>query len=536
LVVVSAVLFAARVLTRTGEPPATDSGPTYYVSPAGNDNANGLSPRRAWRSVDRASRAVFRPGDRLLFEGGSEFAGRLVLEHSDGGRADQPVVVGSYGTGRARIMPRGEAGVSVINTAGVEIRDLEFVGDEAAHRTSAGISFFADEPAQLDHVVVANVDVSGFRDGINLGGKNGGGFRDVQISDSVLHDNSEVGLLTYGPPFDAERPTYAHQRVTISGVEVYHNVGDPTNPTRNTGSGILIGSVDGATVERSSAHDNGALCNAIEGPVGIWAYDSRRVVIQRNLSYNNRTSVADGGGFDFDQNVSESVLQYNLSYGNDGAGFLVYSAVANTALKDNVVRFNISAEDARRSSRYGGITVVGSAHNIDIYHNTVVISGEAERQPAALLLAPGLTGVTVRNNIFRVTTSGPVVAAPRLPTSDILLQGNDYINLGGPLAIWWGDTTYSTLRAWRSGTGQELDGADAVGISADPWPSTPQLAGLRNAADITMATAFMVPPTSPVVGKGMDLRARFGIDVGATDFWSHPLSGIPPTIGAHQVG
>ena len=58
---------------------------TYYLSPSGSDAAAGISPAKAWRTLGRASRAVLRPGDRLLLEGGQQFSGQLTIGESDGG-------------------------------------------------------------------------------------------------------------------------------------------------------------------------------------------------------------------------------------------------------------------------------------------------------------------------------------------------------------------------------------------------------------------------------------------------------------------
>src|SRR3954452_3691742 len=47
---------------------------TFYVAEAGNDAADGHTPQTAWRSVGRANKQDFEPGDQLLFEGGKTFA------------------------------------------------------------------------------------------------------------------------------------------------------------------------------------------------------------------------------------------------------------------------------------------------------------------------------------------------------------------------------------------------------------------------------------------------------------------------------
>ncbi|HEY6962940.1 MAG TPA: right-handed parallel beta-helix repeat-containing protein [Gaiellaceae bacterium] len=78
------------------------SAHTYYVSVRGNDRASGRSPARAWRSVARVNRAVFHPGDRVLFRGGTTFSGTALVPHGSGTRR-APIVFASYGGGRATI-------------------------------------------------------------------------------------------------------------------------------------------------------------------------------------------------------------------------------------------------------------------------------------------------------------------------------------------------------------------------------------------------------------------------------------------------
>jgi hypothetical protein len=234
-----------------------------------------------------------------------------------------------------------------------------------------------------------------------------------------------------------------------------------------------------------------------------------------------------------DQNVSESVLQYNLSYGNDGPGFLVYTGVDNTALTGNTVRFNISSDDGRRSSRYGGITLNGRVSNTAVYNNTVVTFGDWRRQPPALLLGTRMSGVTIRNNIFRADVTAAVVKAPGLSTNQVLLQGNNYVNGTAPLAIWWGEKIYETLSRWRADSGQERLGGVDTGIRADPWPSAPRVAGTPRRIEAADVTAFMLEPGSPATGKGLDL-GQFNLEIGDTDFWGNPLTGRRPSVGAHQ--
>lgn len=75
------------------------SGVVYYVSNSGNDNNNGLSPLYPWKSLRKVSAEMklFKPGDAILFEKGSYFAGQMNISCS--GRRDEPVIFGAYGEG-----------------------------------------------------------------------------------------------------------------------------------------------------------------------------------------------------------------------------------------------------------------------------------------------------------------------------------------------------------------------------------------------------------------------------------------------------
>ena len=328
LVLMPACFFPLACGGAPHKPQPLSSPSTYYLSPSGNDAAAGTSPADAWRSLGRASRAILRPGTHLLLRGGSEFTGQLTVSERDAGNATRPVVIGSYGSGVATIAARGSA-IYVHDTAGIDIGDLNLVGQPSSGTAAAGLNVYNDLPAErrLNHVVVRNVTVAGFADGVALGGKNSGaGFGDVTVSNCVLDGNVDNGLIMYGPEFNPGHATYANQDVDVSHVIAARNYGDPHSAVGNTGNGIVLGSVRDGTIAWSTADNNGSDSVATEGPEGIWVYDSTRIAMAHNSSFENRTNNrVDGNGFGLDQNTSDSVMQDNLSYGNDGTGFLVYS-------------------------------------------------------------------------------------------------------------------------------------------------------------------------------------------------------------------
>ena len=309
-----AVAAVAGAGLRLSRPTATHPGTpprTYYLDPAGSDDADGLSPGTAWRTLDRLHGVVLAPGHSVLLRGGARFTGMLQLDQADAGSAAEPVTIGSFGSGKATIAAQATSAVYIHNTAGVEIRDLVVVGDSGAYSGNGGIVCYNDLPdgRMLEHIVIAGVEASGFKNGIEIGAANTG-FRDVTVSDSLAHDNMEAGVALYGPDLQPSAPRYAHANVTVSSVQAYRNAGDAKNTERNTGNGIVLGSVSSGLIEQSSAYENGWLCAAPQGPAGIWTYDSTAIVIEHNVAHDNHTGgPADGDGFDLDQNTSDCILQ-----------------------------------------------------------------------------------------------------------------------------------------------------------------------------------------------------------------------------------
>jgi hypothetical protein len=53
----------------------------YYISSSGNDNntGTGSAPTAAWATVAKVNATSFKPGDRILFEGGKTFTGTIQL-------------------------------------------------------------------------------------------------------------------------------------------------------------------------------------------------------------------------------------------------------------------------------------------------------------------------------------------------------------------------------------------------------------------------------------------------------------------------
>jgi hypothetical protein len=541
LLVLSIVAVAASSVVLIVSAPAHAAAATYYVGSTGNDKAAGTSPETAWRTIVGVNAKRLGPGDRVLFEAGSSFVGPLELQPGESGSGDAPIVFGSYGAGKATIDGRNGTAVLVYNAGGITISDLAIVGAGAATNTGSGINFFNDLPGdtKLQFVQIGDVVVRGFGEyGIVIGGWNGSsGFEHVTVTSAVVRNNGRAGLITYGPPFQPDAPAYANRDVAVSYVKAYNNLGDPDDLVHNSGSGIVLGSVRNGLVARSVAHDNGGLCRANECGVGIWTYDSSGITIQFNLSNNNQTGgKTDGDGFDLDQNTSDSIVQYNYSYDNDGAGYLLFSAPPNVGHSGNTIRYNVSQNDGRKNG-FGAISGGGNIYDDAVYNNTVYHSAARSGRPPGALFSSAGGGVTVRNNIFYLADGLSMVSAPKLGTKLLDFQQNDYFSPSSPFEVHWGSAVYTSLSNWRTATGQEMFGQAPTGLVVDPQlVAAGGGASLRNPNRLGDLTAYKLQPDTPLLGLGLDLAALFGVDTGGRDYFGVPVpSGNGPEIGASEV-
>lgn len=391
------------------------------------------------------------------------------------------------------------------------------------------------------------MEASGFgRYGVLVDGKRGkSGFRDVRITRVTAHDNALAGISVLGE-FKRLSRGYAHRDVYIGESLAYRNPGVPGRKQAHSGSGIVLSDTDGGTIEHSVAWGNGWLCqSAAGGPVGIWAWDANRVVIQFNESHGNRTGTfTDGGGFDLDGGVTRSVMQYNYSHDNAGAGYLLAQFPLARRFAGNTVRYNLSVNDGRANGR-SGIAVWGQVTDTDLYHNTVYISAPADgTRPRAVSVSNneaayfweerGSRGVRFRNNIFQ--TAGWLEQLYVAPGQENLrFQGNFYHAEGGPPTWVWSDRPYGSLEAWRAASGQERLNGRAVGSVADPMLRLPAGAPrLNDTRRLTALEAYRLRPGSPAIDAGIPLR-RLGVQPGARDFWGTPLPRGLPDVGADEA-
>jgi hypothetical protein len=382
----------------------------YYFSPSGSDANAGTSAAQAFGSLDKLNSLDLKSGDKVLLQGGASFTGNINLNSADtatsasGAALGAPIKISTYGKGLATINAGDGSGISATNNGNIEISNLNLVGSGDRYDSAAGKYVFDNKGSGVEfrndasgtrenHVVIKNVTTSGFgRYGVLLGASGTAGYNDVKITNVTAHDNKIAGIATFGDQDHGNRNNFSN--VTIAKSKAYNNPGEDKDPAGgNSGNGIVIGQVTNGVIENSVAHDNGTRCASTSGgAVGIWTWDSANVTIQKNESYRNGTAgTHDGGGFDLDGGVINSVMQYNYSHDNAGAGYLLAEYPGAKKFSGNTVKFNVSEDDARENG-YGAIHAFSSINDTNVHNNTVVVS-PAEKED---LSADGAPPVAVK--------------------------------------------------------------------------------------------------------------------------------------------
>ncbi len=508
----------------------------YYLSPNGNDANDGKSPATAWQTIEKVNQTNFKPADQILFEGGKTFIGNLKFDADDIGTPANPIKISSYGDGRAIIQANDKDGIKIHNSTGFEISSLKVVGSGRDSNKGNGIAVVNDlrGDVKLENIKINLVETEGFGDhGIIIDGNKGkSGFRNVLIEDVSAHDNSIAGIYVYGE-FSPLTSHFAHENIVIRNSRAYKNSGKEGVKRQHSGSGIVLSDVDGGKIEYSIAFENGWLCNSEQGgPVGIWAWDSNNIVIQNNESYSNKTNGKDGGGFDLDGGITNSVLQYNYSHDNDGPGFLLMQYDYAREWSNNVMRYNISENDVRKGN-YGAIHFWGEVKNALVYNNVVINSPNEKFAPGAIDFHPNYRDpnifpkhIKIYNNIFVISGGIPVIDSES-DEKTIVFRNNNFFTNNSNWQIIWGQSTFQSLEQWSQQTGQERQGENFTAFSVNPNFTD---CGIKNVF-FTKPIAYCLKPDSPLIDKGLDPQNTYQIETGDKDF-----RGIKIPVSNYEIG
>jgi hypothetical protein len=462
---------------------------TFYVDHInGNDVNNGKSQSSAWATISKVNESSFRAGDKIMFCGGQTFTGTIHLKNQEGTNY-RKITISSYGTDRATILGGNAEALIADSCSFLKIKNIDFVGTGRKNgNTTSGVVIING-----NNIVIDSVNVSGFQKaGIKITDS-----ENVRITHVQTSDNGFTGILTgevYYEPFKL-----LSKNIYIGYCTVENNPGDPTILDNHSGSGILISGTDGAIVEYCLAKNNGwDQPWEGNGPIGIWAFHSNNVVIQNCIAHSNKTNAKgwDGGGFDFDGGVTNSVMQYNLSYNNMGPGYGLYQYSGAAKWENNVVRYNISYND--------GIEIDSSGLQL--------WNGQKKA-------GPEMKNALIYNNVF-YNDFGHSVKYKWGDVPGLYFANNVFISKLNPV------TGEHTKSVFENNLYFQIDNAefvfteDSMGIFADPKLILPDSIEFltEDPSKLKDLEFFKLFTESPCISKGKLIPENGGID-----FWGNKL-------------
>ena len=127
------VCFVTCLLALMIMPTVAQHGTTYYVSNAGDDANDGLSPDTAWQTIEHANTVILADNDAILFRRGDVFRGEFRLYKTPVG-----VTVGAYSAGDDPVLAGSAAIENWTETTHADLPDGVYEADVSAVNLDEG--------------------------------------------------------------------------------------------------------------------------------------------------------------------------------------------------------------------------------------------------------------------------------------------------------------------------------------------------------------------------------------------------------------
>lgn len=359
------------------------SAKDYYISSStGNDQNKGTSAENAWASFEKLNDIFFEPGDRILLKAGDTIRSAIELSAIRGSDT-KPITFTKYGEGPNPLLDGNGADKAIFlrNPSYVEIKKLSVTNPEGRY----GILVEAENSGALKDLVISELEVFDvYNESFNTtsppktiggivfraeSGDQPSWFDGILIEDSRIHDLGSCGIsigsdYKVNKRIDDGENTYPTLNVIIRNNVIHDIVRD----------GAIIRQCYGAIMEHNEVYRTGLV--AVSN--GMWFYDSDSCFIQHNIGHHCKAAFdKDGAPFSIDNMCTNSVIQFNYSYENEGPGYMLFGHNENGG-SGCVIQHNISYNDHTNSvsAGIGSISLVSTVTNAEVRDN-VVIAGPA---------------------------------------------------------------------------------------------------------------------------------------------------------------
>ncbi len=291
----------------------TTSGPSYYVSPTGNDSNSGTSAGQAFQSIQSAVNAANGQGGTIYLEDGTyKLNDAVKIDSSHGGTQNQHLVI-----------TNADGAHPILDGSGIP--QGWFNGN-----------------ITLDHAKY--VDINGIETKNGNYGIQGWGAQNTTVTNSIVHDNYEGGIAFLSP--NALNGESAND--TVSGNTVYHNETKNNHHDNTWASAIMMSRTDNAVVTHNNVYENQGEGIDFALVRGFTATDN---VSHDNYSVNLYMDNATNGDVERNTlNTTGNPTYFRELYGTQGPGYGMaianesYEAsnpAANITIKNNDVENNV---------------------------------------------------------------------------------------------------------------------------------------------------------------------------------------------------
>lgn len=497
-ILICSILFACNKSNANN----SSKGRSYYLSISGDDKNDG-SAANPIKTIAYLNTINLNPGDTVFFKGAEIFKGNLILDSTKSGVHEKLVVITSYGNGNAIIDAGNGTAVTIYNSSYVNMHNLICKGaGRKDGNTKAGIVI-----TNCNNISIDNIDVSGFqKSGLQIYS-----CKNVIVNKVYAHDNDAAGIGVEGN-FNNKLTT---NNIQITYCTAENNPGDPTNLTNHSGNGIIVGHCTNLLIEYCTATNNGWDMPRIgNGPVGIWCYEADSVIIQRCISYQNKTSKGgeDGGGYDLDGGVTNSIIQYCLSYENQGSAFGIFQYAGASAWHNNTIRFCISENDGNVSAAHANAYIWNSSHDSSQFKNLLFYNNTIYNNKGAAIsysVESDHSNFSFYNNIF-VAANNLIAGKENTDT----FIANDWWSLQQGFNIDGNKNFHDwAIKHNKEQMNREIKGLNVIPVFKNISPVT-----LTDASQLTGLDKYKIISPSTLLSAGIGLHKLFNIDTGDKDF------------------
>ena len=335
----------------------------YFVHPkTGSDKNTGVSKKQAFKSLKRASKIDYKPGDRLVLAHGETYTNGLTIINKKG-TALKPIIISSVSwDSKENLSPavidfKGQPnGILIEDSSFLEISNIQlrangyFEDFMQNSKMRCAILLRNSMSNAMEHLTIKNVTVnniyyenSGFKRGkdevktANGTQKYGWGIRVMNKTTAIIDHIKIINCSINNVSHTGIKLTGTNKN--ISNVEILNNV------VKNTGGpGIQMSGVKSVYVANNLVSHSGSADDTRKWGrgSGLWTWSSSQVLIEKN-KFLHASGPGDSAGAHIDFNCDNIVLQYNISAYNAGGFCEILGNNYNCAY-----RYNISINDGDR--------------------------------------------------------------------------------------------------------------------------------------------------------------------------------------------